>query len=153
MFISKLAGRYHPFSHLMKKVAPFEWDESYCKTFEKIKRYLSNPQVLEAPIPCRPLILYIAAQEQSLEALCVRKNEEGKEVALYCLSRMLVGAELKGSPIEKIRLSLMFTIQKLKHYMQLIQCMWFLKPIHQVHLIKSSSQWVTCKIGYNIKVA
>jgi len=30
----------------------------------------------------------------------------------------LVGTELKYSPIEKMRLSLIFAIQKLKHYMQ-----------------------------------
>jgi len=29
-FISNLAGRCHPFSHLMKKGTPFEWDE-LCK--------------------------------------------------------------------------------------------------------------------------
>ena len=60
----------------------------------------------------------MAAQEQSLGALCAQKNEEGKEVALYYLSRTLVGAELKYSPMEKICLSLVFAVQKLKHYMQ-----------------------------------
>ena len=117
-FISNLAGRCHPFSHLMKKGAPFEWDESCRAAFEKIKKYLSNPPVLGAPIPGKPLILYIAAQENSLGALCVQKNEEGKETALYYLSRTLVGAELKYSPIEKICLLLIFAIQKLRHYMQ-----------------------------------
>ena len=57
-------------------------------------------------------------QEQSLGALCVQKNEEGKEVALYYLSRTLVGAKLKYSPMEKICLSLVFAVQKLRHYMQ-----------------------------------
>jgi len=48
-FISNLAGRCHPFSHLMKKGAPFEWDESYRMTFKKTKDYLSHPSVLGAP--------------------------------------------------------------------------------------------------------
>jgi len=74
--------------------------------------------MLGAPILKRPLILYIVSQEKSLGALCVQKNEEGKEIALYYLSRTLVGAELKYSPIEKICLSLIFAIQKLRHYMQ-----------------------------------
>ena len=50
-FISNLVGRSHPFSHLTKKGAPFEWDELYHMTFEKIKNYLSYPPVLGAPIP------------------------------------------------------------------------------------------------------
>jgi len=60
-FISNLAGRYHLFSHLIKKGAPFEWDESCIAAFEKIKKYLFNSPMLGASIPWRPLILYIAA--------------------------------------------------------------------------------------------
>jgi len=102
----------------MKKGAPFEWDESCRVAFEKIKRYISNPPVLEAPILGKPLTLHIVSQEKSLGALCVQKNEKGKETALYYLSRILVSAGLKYSPIEKIFLSLIFSIQKLRHYMQ-----------------------------------
>ncbi|XP_057250646.1 transposon Tf2-1 polyprotein [Beta vulgaris subsp. vulgaris] len=116
-FISNLAGRCHPFSHLMKKGAPFEWDESCHRAFESIKKYLSTPPVLGAPVPGKPLILYIAAQERSLGALCAQENNEGKE-KVYYLSRTLVGAELNYSPIEKMCLALIFAIQKLKHYMQ-----------------------------------
>jgi len=42
--------------------------------------------------------MVIAAQEKSLGALCVQKNEEGKEISLCYLSRTLVGDELKNSP-------------------------------------------------------
>ncbi|XP_075473873.1 putative mitochondrial protein AtMg00860 [Primulina tabacum] len=68
-FISNLAGRCQPFSHLMKKGVPFEWDESCKKAFENIKSYLMKPPVLAAPIPGRPLTLYITAQECSVGAL------------------------------------------------------------------------------------
>ena len=47
-FISNLVGRCHPPSHLMKKGATFEWDESCRAAFEKINKSLSNPPVLEA---------------------------------------------------------------------------------------------------------
>ena len=60
-FISNLAGRCHPFSHLMKKGAPFEWDKSCRTAFEKIKEYLTYYPVLGAPIPGKPLRLWIAA--------------------------------------------------------------------------------------------
>jgi len=36
----------------------------------------------------------------------------------YYLSRTLVGVELNYSPIDKMCLALMFTIQKLRHYIQ-----------------------------------
>jgi len=60
-FISNLAGRCPPFSHLMKKGASFEWDESCKNALKSIKKYLSSPPVLGAPIPRKPLILYIVA--------------------------------------------------------------------------------------------
>ena len=59
-FISNLVGRCHPFRHLMKKAAPFEWDESCKNVFKSIKKYLSSPPVLGAPIPGKPLILYLS---------------------------------------------------------------------------------------------
>ena len=52
----------------------------------------------------------------SLGPLLAQKNEEGKENALYYLSRTLVGAEFNYSPIEKICLALIFAVKKLRHY-------------------------------------
>ncbi|KAM1935762.1 hypothetical protein ACFX15_019768 [Malus domestica] len=116
-FISNLAGRCQPFSRLMKKDVPFVWDEACHNAFESIKKYLSSPPVLGAPVPGKPLILYIAAQESSVGALLAQENEFQKEGALYYLSRTLTGAELNYSPIEKMCLALVFAIQKLRHYM------------------------------------
>ncbi|XP_071912457.1 uncharacterized protein [Coffea arabica] len=115
-FISNLAGRCQPFSRLMKKGVPFGWDESCRNAFTSIKAYLMNPPVLAAPIPGKPLILYISAQERSVGALLAQENDEGKENALYYLSRMMTSNELNYSPIEKLCLALIFVIQKLKHY-------------------------------------
>ncbi|KAK4383797.1 hypothetical protein Sango_2742600 [Sesamum angolense] len=64
-FISNLASRSQPFNRLMKKDVPFQWDEACDKAFESIKSYLMKPPVLVAPVPRRPLILYVAAQERS----------------------------------------------------------------------------------------
>ncbi|XP_008229457.1 PREDICTED: uncharacterized protein LOC103328826 [Prunus mume] len=117
-FISNLGGRCQPFSRLMKKDVPFVWDEAYHNAFESIKKYLSSSPLLGAPIPGKPLILYIAAQERSIGALLMQENESHKEQALYYLSRTLTGPELKYTLIEKTCLALNFAIQKLRHYMQ-----------------------------------
>ena len=117
-FISNLAGRCQPFHRLMKRDVPFKWDQACSNAFESIKKYLLNPPVLQAPIPSYPLILYTAAQERSLGVLLAQENDEGKECALYYLSRTLNGAELNYTPIEKMCLALMFAIKKLRHYLQ-----------------------------------
>ncbi|KAM1193002.1 hypothetical protein ACFXTH_013301 [Malus domestica] len=101
----------------MKKDVPFVWDEICHNAFESIKKYLSSLPILGVPMPGKPLILYIAAQESSVGALLAQENESQKEGALYYLSRTLTGVELNYSPIEKMCLALVFTIQKLRHYM------------------------------------
>ncbi|XP_057461067.1 uncharacterized protein LOC130751463 [Actinidia eriantha] len=128
-FISNLAGRCQPFSRLMKKGIPFEWDETCNNAFKSIKAYLIKPPVLVAPIPGRPLVLYIAAQERSVGALLAQENDEGKENALYYLSRMMTHCELNYSPIEKMCLALVFVVQKLRHYFQ----------AHTVHLVSKAN--------------
>ncbi|XP_049359184.1 uncharacterized protein LOC125823856 [Solanum verrucosum] len=117
-FISNLAGRCQPFGHLMKKSAPFNWDQTCSDAFKSIKSYLVKPPILAAPIPGKPLILYIAAQERSVGALLAQENSEGKENALYYLSRTMTPNELIYSPIEMLCLALVFSIQKMKHYFQ-----------------------------------
>ena len=77
--------------------ASFIWDYACRNAFESIKKYLASPPVLGAPVPGKPFILYIVAQEGSIGALLAQENEDQKERALYYLSRTLTGAELNYS--------------------------------------------------------
>ena len=101
------------------------WDQACQNALDNIKKYLLNSLVLGAPTPGKPLILYVAAQEESLGALLAQENEEHKEKSLYYLSSRLTLTELKYSPIEKTCLALVFASQKLRHY--------FLA--HTIHLV------------------
>ncbi|KAL0394684.1 UNVERIFIED_CONTAM: putative protein K02A2.6 [Sesamum latifolium] len=103
--------------------------QSCDKAFKSIKSYLMKPPILVAPIYGRPLILYVVAQERSVGILLAQKNDEGKENALYYLSRTMTPNELKYSPIEKLCLALIFAIQKLKHYFQ----------SHSIHLVSKAN--------------
>ncbi|KAL0285726.1 UNVERIFIED_CONTAM: hypothetical protein Sangu_2766100 [Sesamum angustifolium] len=119
-FISNIAGSCQLFNHLMKNDVPFQWNEACDKPFKSIKSYIMKPPVLVAPVPGHPLILYVAAQERSVGILLAQKNDEGKDNALYYLSRTMTPNELKYSPIEKLCLALIFSIQKVKHFSNLI---------------------------------
>ncbi|KAM0988762.1 hypothetical protein ACFX2A_012886 [Malus domestica] len=100
----------------MKNDASFIWDNVCRNAFESMKRYLVSLPILRAPVLGKPFILYITAQKGYIGALLAQKNEDQKERALYNLSRTLIGAELKYSPIEKMCLALVFFVQKLRHY-------------------------------------
>ncbi|XP_070036194.1 uncharacterized protein [Nicotiana tomentosiformis] len=80
--------------------------------------YCYKLPILAAPILGKPLILYISAQERYVGALLAQENSEGKENSLYYLSRRMTPNEMNYSPIEKLCLALVFSIQKLKHYFQ-----------------------------------
>ena len=53
----------------------------------------------------------------ALGALLAQLDDVGKARAIYYISRTLVGYELNYTPIEKVCLALVFTTQKLRHYM------------------------------------
>ncbi|CAL2247885.1 unnamed protein product [Prunus armeniaca] len=92
----------------------FKWEEQHQQAFEEIKHYLSNPPVLAPPKRGRPLELYVSASEVSIRSLLVQDNKEGKEQAVYYLSRTLTEVERKYSPIERLRLALYFTAKAVK---------------------------------------
>ena len=126
--VLNLASLFHPFSHLMKKRAPFKWDDSYHKVFDNIKSYLSSPRCWGHLFLAS--LSYIVAHKHSLGALCAHENSKGKEKVLYYLSCTLVRvrAELNYSPIEKMCLAHMFAIQKKRHYMQVHTIYFISKP-------------------------
>ncbi|CAL9000565.1 unnamed protein product, partial [Prunus brigantina] len=112
-------GKIQSFSSLLrlKKEQNFKWEEQHQQAFEEIKHYLSNPPVLSPPKRGRPLKLYVSASEVSIGSLFVQDNKEGKEQAVYYLSRNLTEIERKYSAIERLCLALYFTAVKLRHYM------------------------------------
>lgn len=98
----------------MKKGVDFVQYQACDDAFKDIKQYLANSIVLAAPLPGKPFILYARALNHSLGALLAQNNDEGKEIALYYFSRMLVGVEHNYLPMEKECLAL--TVDKLQHY-------------------------------------
>jgi len=63
----------------------------------------------------KPLLLYIANTEQSLEAL-LAQDQEGVEKPVYYISRLMKRPELRYSTSEKVCLSLAFAVSKFNHY-------------------------------------
>jgi len=107
-FISQLADKCHPFTHLLHKNVPFKWDDMCEQAFQQLKEYLMDPPVLMPPIQGKPLLLYISATPIALGALLAQQNHKGKEQAIYYISMTLVGYELQYTPIERACLAVVF---------------------------------------------
>ena len=67
------------FSLLIKKGVLFQWYQACQNALDDIKKYLTNPPVLCAPIKGRPLILYTATLPTSLGAPLAQNNDVGKK--------------------------------------------------------------------------
>jgi hypothetical protein len=89
--------------------------------FENIKRYLSSPPVMKAPMAGTPFQLYIAAEDAVIEAVLTQVME-GKEHIITYLSWRLIDTETRYSFIEKLCLSLFYDCSKLRHYLLSSTC-------------------------------
>src|SRR3954466_5788260 len=116
-FIANLSEKCQPFSKLMKKGVYFVWDQQCQEAFDEIRRYLTSPPVLLAPVIGKPFLLYVRSMDHSLGALLAQHNDEGYEQAIYYLSRTLLGAEHRYRPVKKECLALVFAVQKMRHYL------------------------------------
>src|SRR4051812_16792327 len=101
----------------MKKGVSFTLDKPCQDVFEKIKRYLTTPPVLDAPVSRRPFLLYVRAMEHSLGGLLAQCSDEGHEKAIYYLIRTMIRAKSRYNPMEEECLALVFAIQKMRHYL------------------------------------
>ncbi len=68
-----------------------------------------------------PFRLYLSADEKSIGSILIQEFE-GKERAIFYLSRRLLDAETRYSSVEKLCLCLYFSCTKLRHYLLSNEC-------------------------------
>jgi hypothetical protein len=50
-------------------------DSGSCKAFAELKRYLTSPPIMVAPMFCEPLLFYIAATPRTSSAVLVAERD------------------------------------------------------------------------------
>ncbi|XP_057811344.1 uncharacterized protein LOC131025564 [Salvia miltiorrhiza] len=114
-FISRSAERSLPFFKVLRKGSRFEWSGECQRAFEDLKVYLTKLPVLTKPSPGEPLYLYISMGVESLSSVLVReKNRQQKPI--YFVSKVIQGAELRYTEVEKTAYTIMITARKLRPY-------------------------------------
>jgi hypothetical protein len=121
--ISNLSGRLEPFAPLLRLKADqqFTWEAEQQKALDNIKEYLSCPPVLILPQKGIPFRLYLSAGEKSIGSVLIQELE-GKERVVFYLSRRLLDAKTRYSPVEKLCLCLYFSCTRLRHYLLSNEC-------------------------------
>ena len=85
----------------LRKNQPVEWNEECHKDFEKIKEYLTSLPVLKPPRQGKPLILYLALEENIIGEMLAQEGPEGVQHAVYYLSKKFLPYEEKYNLVEK----------------------------------------------------
>ena len=68
-----------------------------------------------------PVELYLSAVERVIGSALIQEFE-GKERVIYFISRRLLDAETRYSPVERLCLCLYFSCTKLRHYLLSAEC-------------------------------
>ena len=96
-FIPGLAAVTSTFAPLLKKGASFHWSTECQEAFEKVQDIMTKLPTVCAPIPGRPLRLYLASNNQAIGALIAQEDDCGVEQTIYYVSRALKDAESRYS--------------------------------------------------------
>ena len=117
-FIANLSSKIQSFNALLKLKADqkFVWGEAQQKALDEIKQYLTSPPVLVPSQKHKPFNLYLSADERAIGSTLIQEFE-GKERVIYFVSRRLLDAETRYSPVERLCLCLYFSCTKPRHYL------------------------------------
>jgi hypothetical protein len=74
-FIARSGEKALPFFKLMKRTGKFEWTLEADKAFAELKRYLTSPPIMVAPMFREPLLLYIAATPRTASDVLVAERD------------------------------------------------------------------------------
>jgi hypothetical protein len=109
-----LSGKISAFAPILwlKNKVEFTWGVDQQCAFDDIKKYLSSPPVMKAPVARILFWLYIAVEDDIVGAVLMQVME-GKEHIITYLSRCLIDAKTRYSFIEILCLSLFYACSKL----------------------------------------
>ncbi|KAK4383251.1 hypothetical protein Sango_2794000 [Sesamum angolense] len=148
-FISKTAEKTLPFFKVLRKTKNFEWDASYQQAFEELKKYLAGLPLLVKPAQGYTLYLYLSVTPKAIGSVLVRE-EEGKQMPIYYVSKVLNGAKGRYAPIKKIALALVVTARRLRPYF-LTSCQSQYKSTIEANIGKTRYFLKFGEIGRGIK--
>ena len=146
-----------PVFKLLRKNQPVEWNEECQKAFDKIKEYLTSPSVLKPPRQGKPLILYLALEENAMGEMLAQEGPEGVEHAVYYLSKKFLPYVEKFDLVEKTCLIMIWATRKLSHYFQSykIQAVSKIDPLRYLFQVSALtgkiSRWLVLLTKFDIK--
>ena len=97
------------------KDVQFIWNEAFQTVFVKLKEKLSTTPILRGPNWTLPFHISLDASDSAIGAV-LRQQDGQAPFAVYYISKNLAPAELNYTVTEKDFLSIVYSINKFRHY-------------------------------------
>lgn len=115
--VKNFANLAYPVARLQNEKNPFVWTEKCQETFDRLKEEMKQASVTHYD-PEAELELRCDACSVSIAGMLYQKEKNGKNwKLLYCVSRVLRGAETRYSTTEKEALAVVWSVEKLRVYL------------------------------------
>ncbi|KAL2228426.1 UNVERIFIED_CONTAM: hypothetical protein Sindi_1822300 [Sesamum indicum] len=114
-FITKMAEKSLPFFNVLRKAKNFYWDNSRQQDFEGLKRYLARLALLVKPSPGDTFYVHLSTTPKAI-GFVLTHDDNGKQMPVYYVSKVLNGAEGRYTPIEKMTLVMVIIARRLCPY-------------------------------------
>jgi len=116
-FVSVGGDKGHPYFQCLERNNRFVWTRECEEAFVNLKEYLASPPMLCKPKLGTPLHLYFAVTEKAISTVLLQEQDQVQK-AIYFISKVLQGPEVRYQALEKAALALVFSARRLRHYFQ-----------------------------------
>lgn len=116
-FVPNFSTLVAPLTKLTHKNVPYVWTEDCEKSFNHIKNSLISAPILTCPDFTKPFVLQTDASAYGLGAVLTQQFDEDEKVICF-LSRSLTKQERNYSTTERECLSVIWSVEKLRHYLE-----------------------------------
>lgn len=117
-FIPQFSTIVAPITALLKKNHPFEWTTACEHSFQQIKQHLVKAPILSCPDYSLDFLVQTDASDYGLGAVLTQIQPDGDEKVICYLSRSLTSQERKYSTTEKECLAVLWSVEKLRPYLE-----------------------------------
>lgn len=116
-FVKDFSTLVSPLTQLTKKNIRWNWTNECEHSFQTLKERLVSAPILNCPDFDRPFVLQTDASGFGLGAVLTQTFDDGEKVICF-LSRSLTRQERNYSPTERECLAVIWSIEKLRHYLE-----------------------------------
>jgi len=119
-FVDNFAEKAHPLTELTKKNVKFEWNAEHERSFNVLKKLLTNSPILRFPDFTRDFIVYTDASGYGVGAILgqVQKvNNKDEEVVIAYYSKHLTERQQRWGVTEREALAILLAVQNFHPYL------------------------------------